>query len=187
MIDEQQKPENGKPQYRHRYDALAKVTGKAKYAGEFSEPFPKQTCCTRGWCSPPFPRGTIVSIDAAAAEHAPGVVAVITPFNAPKLNAGKPEPPAWRSLSLLQDKLVHYNGQPIAVVVAKTLEQARYASELLKIRYENAPAKLQLPPQMTQQERVAKARWPRIPGKESPGDKRGDVDRRIRQGNGHAR
>lgn len=175
MTDEQKMPANGKPQYRHRYDALAKVTGKAKYAGEFSEPFAKREMLYARLVQSTIPAGTIVSIDAAAAEHSPGVAAVITPFNAPKLNPGKPEPPASRNLSLLQDKQVHYNGQPIAVVVAETLEQARYASELLKIGYEKAPAKLDLPPRMQKQERLARARWPKIPGKESPSDTRGDV------------
>lgn len=175
MIDEQEKPANDQPQYRHRYDALAKVTGKAKYAGEFSEPFSKEEMLHARLIQSTIPAGTILSIDVSAAEHAPGVVAVITPFNAPKLNAGKPEPPASRNLSLLQDKLVHYNGQPIALVVARTLVQARHAGELLKIRYEKVPAKLELPPHMTKQERQARARWPKIPGKESPGDRRGDV------------
>ncbi len=72
------------------------------------------------------------------------MVAVLTPFNAPKLNTGKPEPPARRNLSVLEDTEVHYNGQPIAVVVANTLEQARYAASLLKVKYTPKPAKLEL-------------------------------------------
>lgn len=185
MIDEQHRPANGQPQYKHRYDALAKVTGKARYAGEFSEPFPKADMLYARLVQSTIAAGAIVSIDASAAEHAPGVVAVITPFHAPRLNAGKPEPPAWRNLALLQDKLVHYNGQPIALVVANTLEQARYASDLLKIHYQKAPASLQLPSHMTPQERLAKARWPKIPGKESPGDKRGDVAAGFRDAKVH--
>ena len=47
-----------------------------------------------------------------------------TPFNAPKLQVGKPQPPAKRNLTVLQDAEVHYNGQPIAVVVAKSLVEA---------------------------------------------------------------
>ena len=177
MINHDEKPARDRPQYRFRYDALAKVTGRARYAGEFSSPFPKNDLLYARLVLSTIPAGTILSIDSTAAEHAPGVVAVITPFNAPKLIAGKPEPPASRSLSLLQDKQVHYNEQPIGIVVAKTLEQARHGAELLKIRYEQAPAKLELPPQMTKQARLEQARWPRNPGKESPGDKRGDVSK----------
>ena len=65
-----------------------------------------------------IPSGTIVSIDRVAADRAPGVIAILTPFNAPKLNPGPPQPPARRNLSLLQDADVSYNGQPVAVVVA---------------------------------------------------------------------
>lgn len=176
MINEENKLAKDRPQLPHRYDALAKVTGKARYAGEFSSPFSKEDLLYARLVQSTIPSGTILSIDASAAEHAPGVVAVITPFNAPKLNTAKPEPPASRTLSLLQDKQVHYNGQPIAVVVAKTLEQARHAESLLKIRYEKTPARLELPPQMAKQDRLSEARWPKIPGKESPGDKRGGVD-----------
>lgn len=175
MIEEQGKSSGARPQYQHRYDALAKVTGKAKYSGEFSEPFPKEEMLYARLVQSTIPAGTIISMDTSAAMRAPGVVAVITPFKAPKLNPGRPEPPATRNLSLLQDRQVHYNGQPIAVVVAKTLEQARCAAQLLKVRYQKAPARLKLPQQMPQEEQSAKARWPRIPGKESPGDRRGDV------------
>ena len=62
------------------------------------------------------------------AEQAPGVLAVLTHENAPKLpteaiaacrRRGEPH-----ACTLLQDDRVHYNGQPVAVVVADTLEQA---------------------------------------------------------------
>jgi xanthine dehydrogenase YagR molybdenum-binding subunit len=45
-------------------------------------------------------------------------------------------------LSLLQDDAIHYNNQPIAVVVADTLEHARDAAARLRIEYETAPAVL---------------------------------------------
>jgi xanthine dehydrogenase YagR molybdenum-binding subunit len=43
MIDghDEAKPAGDQPQYKTRYDGLAKVTGKARYAAEFSSPFPK--------------------------------------------------------------------------------------------------------------------------------------------------
>ncbi|MDP9040126.1 MAG: xanthine dehydrogenase family protein molybdopterin-binding subunit [Acidobacteriota bacterium] len=159
----------------YRYDALAKVTGKAKYAAEFSSPFPKDRLVYALMVQSTIPNGTIASMDRTAAERAPGVVAVLTPFNAPKLNASKPEPPARRNLSVLEDTEVHYNGQPIAVVVAQTLEQARFAAALLKVKYTARPAKLDLPEKLAKENRLGEARWPKNPGKEPPGNKRGDV------------
>ena len=85
---------------------------------------------------------------------------MITPFNAPKLPVGKPQPPAKRSLTVLQDTNVGYNGQPIAVVVAKSLTEAMHAARLLKITYNEQPAKLEF---MT---RLGEARPPKSAGKE---------------------
>jgi xanthine dehydrogenase YagR molybdenum-binding subunit len=179
MMDDSQK-QDGKgappPQLAYRYDGIAKVTGKAKFASEFSSPFPKDQLAYARMVQSSIPCGTLLSIDRAAAERAPGVLAVLTPFNAPKLNTGKPEPPARRNLSVLEDTEVHYNGQPIAVIVATTLEQARYAETLLKVKYKARPAKLELPAELAKQNRLGEARWPKNPGKDTPGNKRGDVE-----------
>jgi xanthine dehydrogenase YagR molybdenum-binding subunit len=156
-------------QLNHRYEGIAKVTGKAKYAAEFSQPFPKADLAYAYIVQATIPSGTIASIDRYTADLAPGVIAILTPFNAPKLNQAPPEPPARRNLSLLQDKDVHYNGQPIAVVVAKSLNEAKAAARLLKIKYVSKPA------QVNFMEKLADARWPKNPGKEPPGNHRGDV------------
>jgi xanthine dehydrogenase YagR molybdenum-binding subunit len=156
-------------QLNHRYEGIAKVTGKAKYAAEFSQPFPKADLAYAYIVQATIPCGTIASIDRYTADLAPGVIAILTPFNAPKLNQAPPEPPARRNLSLLQDKDVHYNGQPIAVVVAKSLNEAKAAARLLKIKYVSRPA------QVNFMEKLADARWPKNPGKEPPGNHRGDV------------
>ena len=118
-----------------RVEGPEKVTGQAKFAAEFS---PKHVACGVLVTST-IPSGTISRMDTAAAQSAPGVVTILTPFNAPKLpDGGKAavHPPAGRVLSLLQDNQVHYNNQPIAVVVAETLNQAVYAASLLVIRYQ---------------------------------------------------
>lgn len=152
-----------------RYDGRAKVTGRAKYAGEFSEPFPKKDLVYAYIVQSTIPCGTIVSIDRTPAERSSGVISVLTPFNAPKLPPGKPEPPARRNLSLLQTNEVHYNGEPIAVVVARSLDEARAAATLLKIKYAPKPAKLDF------MNRLGEARWPKQPGKEPAGNHRGDL------------
>ncbi|NED55981.1 xanthine dehydrogenase family protein molybdopterin-binding subunit, partial [Micromonospora aurantiaca] len=40
----------------------------------------------------------------------------------------------------MQDDQVHYAGQPVAIVVADTLEQAQYAAGLVRVDYDEAPS-----------------------------------------------
>ncbi len=124
-----------------RLDGPAKVTGKAKYAAEFEVP----NVAYAVMVTSTIPQGRIVRMETAQAERAPGVVKILTPDNAPKLPQGGKtavHPPAGRVLSLLQDDQVHYNNQPIAVVVAETLNQAIFAASRITVRYQAAPAKL---------------------------------------------
>jgi xanthine dehydrogenase YagR molybdenum-binding subunit len=124
-----------------RVDGPAKVTGAAKYAAEFDIPNLSYALMVTSSIA----NGKITRMDTAAALRAPGVLAVMTPANAPKLpQSGKAavNPPAGRVLSLLQDNEVHYNNQPIAVVVAQTLNEAIYAASLVNVRYQVAPARL---------------------------------------------
>src|SRR5439155_8180622 len=116
---------------RNRVDGRAKVTGAAKYSVEFQVPN-----SAYGWTvESNMAKGKILSIDTKSAEAAPGVLAVVTHLNAPK-----PEEPAAKKdrsqshgirseerLPFGDDK-IHYAGQYVALVVAKTIEQARYAA-----------------------------------------------------------
>ena len=166
------KPDTPNPRLRqmdHRYEGLSKVTGKAKYAAEFKEPFPSKDLLYAYIVQATIANGAIASIDPTAAERAAGVIAVLTPFNAPKLPTPPPQPPARRNLTVLQDTSVSYNGQPIALVVARSLPEARFAARQLKIKYNAQPAKLDF------HGRLAEARWPKNPGKEPAGNKRGDL------------
>ncbi len=113
------------------------------------------------------PSGEIVSMDTTAADRASGVVKILTPFNAPKLPIVKPQPPATRKLSLLQDRLVYYNNEPIGVVIAKSQVEAAQAAALVKVRYKQAPAKLHF------DNRLSEARDPKsasAPIKRKPGE-----------------
>ncbi len=76
---DQQKPP-AMPQPPHRYEGVDKVTGTIKYAAEFTGPFPRGKMAYAYMVQSTIPSGTIASIDSKAAEHAPGVIAVITPF-----------------------------------------------------------------------------------------------------------
>jgi xanthine dehydrogenase YagR molybdenum-binding subunit len=169
MSEQQQQPAP-LPQPPHRYDGVAKVTGTAKYAAEFKEPFAKDDLVYAYMVQSTIPCGSVKAIDAKAAERAPGILAVLTPFNAPKLPVGPPKPPGKRSLTVLQDNQVNYNGQPIAVVVARSLPEAWQAAQLLKIIYDAQPAKLDF------MGRLDEARPPKNPGKDPAKKVRGDLN-----------
>ena len=125
-----------------RVDGVAKVTGAAKYAAEFARPDLAYGAIVQSTIA----KGRIVTIDTAAAERAPGVLAVITHENAPKLPYQRqhPTPPVdpeiGAQLPMLQDDLVRHNGQYVALVVANTLEQATHAADLVRIAYDEEPA-----------------------------------------------
>src|SRR5207248_4955673 len=84
------------------------------------------------------PSGRIATIDTRDAERSPGVLLVLTHQNAPQLpqrGRAAVNPPAGRVMSLLQDDVVSYNGQPIAVVVADTFERATAAASKVRVSY----------------------------------------------------
>ncbi len=120
-----------------RVDGKVKVTGKAKYAAEFQIP----NLAYAVMITSTVASGRIQRMDVGAAEKSPGVLKVMTPFSAMQLpNGGKSavHPPAGRVLTVLQDTAVHYNNQPIGVVVAGTLNQALYAASLVGVKYQTA-------------------------------------------------
>ena len=115
-----------------RVDGLAKVTGKAKYTAEFQIPNVSYGFIVLSTVA----KGRITAIDTREAEQAGGVIRVFTHLNAGRLG---PAPaagaaPAW-SWPLQSDR-VFFNGQPIALVVAESYEQARYAARLVKTTYQ---------------------------------------------------
>ncbi|MDB6005079.1 MAG: Aldehyde oxidase and xanthine dehydrogenase [Prosthecobacter sp.] len=125
--------EQGKPI--NRVDGRLKVTGAAKYPAEFSPPKTAHAWPVTSTIS----KGSIKAIDISAAEHAPGVLSVITHLNALKLaeppNDKKSEGIRIEQRAPLKDATVHYGGQYVALVVAEKLEQARHAAGLIKITY----------------------------------------------------
>ncbi|CAN5693299.1 xanthine dehydrogenase family protein molybdopterin-binding subunit [soil metagenome] len=115
-----------------RVDGLAKVTGKAKYTAEFQIPNISYGFIVLSTVA----KGRITAIDTSEAEQAGGVIRVFTHLNAGKLGPAPAAgaPPAW-SWPLQSDR-VFFNGQPIALVVAESYEQARHASRLMKVVYQ---------------------------------------------------
>jgi xanthine dehydrogenase YagR molybdenum-binding subunit len=124
-----------------RIDGPLKVCGAARYSAEFTMPRMAHAVLVQST----VPNGRIARIDTAAAERSPGVVAVLTHRNAMRLpqgGKGAEQPPQGRVLALLQDDQVHYNGQPVAVVVADTLEQALGAAATVRVEYQRTAAAL---------------------------------------------
>lgn len=126
-----------------RLDATAKTTGAARYSAEYPYPDLAYAALVHAAVS----RGRITDIDTTDALAVPGVLAVITHQNTPAL---KPPPkPSMLDLSTraspiavnyLNTDEVHWNGQPVAVVVADTLEAARHAAKLVRVTYDEAQA-----------------------------------------------
>jgi xanthine dehydrogenase YagR molybdenum-binding subunit len=124
-----------------RVDGRLKVTGAATYAAEFKIPNLTYAVIVQST----IPSGKIQSMDVSMAKRLKGVLAVMTPENAIKLpqqGRAAVNPPAGRVMSLLQDTDILYNNQPIAVVVAETLEQATHAASAVRVEYQASPAKL---------------------------------------------
>ncbi|MGE5650681.1 MAG: xanthine dehydrogenase family protein molybdopterin-binding subunit, partial [Bacillota bacterium] len=124
-----------------RIDGPLKVCGAARYSAEVALPRMAHAVLVQST----IPNGRITRIEGAAAERVPGIIAVLTHKNAMKLPQGgraAVQPPHGRVLSLLQDDKVHYTGQPVAVVVAESPEQAQQAAAMLRIDYARVPAVL---------------------------------------------
>ncbi|GAB2775112.1 xanthine dehydrogenase family protein molybdopterin-binding subunit [Amycolatopsis magusensis] len=121
-----------------RVDGTAKTTGEARFAAEY--PYPGLTYAAMAHAT--IARGRITAIHTEAALAVAGVLTVLTHENAPPMK--KPPKPTPLNLSTmasgtrinyLNTDEVHWNGQPIAVVVAETLEAAREAAALVTAEY----------------------------------------------------
>jgi xanthine dehydrogenase YagR molybdenum-binding subunit len=125
-----------------RRDGVLKVTGAAKYAAD-QHPSGMLYAVL---ATSSIARGRVAHLDVAAAKAHPGVVEVITPANRPALAQDPDEKsnPFMFRLDLLQNDRVRYAGQPIAVVIAETLEAATEGANLLAPRYEAEPARVGL-------------------------------------------
>jgi xanthine dehydrogenase YagR molybdenum-binding subunit len=121
-----------------RIDGRAKVTGAAKYAGEFAAPDLAYGVVVNST----VPKARIVSIDASRALAVGGVIDVITHKNRVKM-ATKDEdyrdelaPEDGAPFRPLYDDRVHFNYQPVALVIADDAETARFAATLVDIQYQ---------------------------------------------------
>jgi xanthine dehydrogenase YagR molybdenum-binding subunit len=120
-----------------RIDGPLKVQGQARFSAEF----PMQGMLYASLAFSTIPKGRIKTLDTSAAEAASGVVLVMTHRNSLPL---KPMPlfgsaskaAGGDNLPVMQDDLIHWNGQPIAIVLAETQEQADHAKSLIRCTYQ---------------------------------------------------
>ena len=124
-----------------RIDGPLKVQGAAHFAAEFAP----EGVAYAALVFSTIAKGRIVTLDTAAAEQAPGVALVMTYHNAPRM---QPMPlfmtaekaAGGDNLPIMQDDRIHWNGQPVALVLAETQEQADHAKSLIHATYEAEPA-----------------------------------------------
>ncbi len=126
-----------------RVDGREKVTGTARYTADIALPRLAHAAIVGST----IPNGRVVAIDTTKALSASGVINILThenlsklaaqPYLLPSLAGG---PASGESFFPMQDEVVHYAGQPIALVVADSLERARYAASLVSVTFERAPS-----------------------------------------------
>ncbi|MET9871764.1 molybdopterin cofactor-binding domain-containing protein, partial [Streptomyces sp. NPDC006386] len=120
-----------------RVDGRLKVTGRAKYAADHVPDGVVHAVVVDSSVA----RGRITAIDTRAAHAQPGVLGVLSHLDKPEL-AYRDNPGAWldpavgERLHVFQDDKVRFFGQPVAVVVARTLEAAQHAADLVKVSYD---------------------------------------------------
>ncbi len=119
-----------------RLDGPLKSRGKAVFAAEF----PMDNMVYAALAFSTIAKGRIATLETTEAEAADGVVLVMTYRNTPRMA----RPPAFMTsdkagsgddLPVMQDECIHWNGQPVAVVLAETQEQADHAKSLIRMTY----------------------------------------------------
>ncbi|KWT96725.1 MULTISPECIES: aldehyde oxidoreductase molybdenum-binding subunit PaoC [unclassified Variovorax] len=125
----------GKPT--DRIDGPLKTAGTAPYAYERHDVAPD---AAYGYVvGAGIAKGRIASMDLRAARAAPGVLAIVTAENAGKLGKGN-----FNTAKLLGGPEIDHYHQAVALVVARTFEQARAAAQLVRIEYTRSEGRFDL-------------------------------------------
>jgi len=123
-----------------RIEGPAKVRGLAPYAFEH-EGFEHERGAPAVFVAlvqSPIASGRITRLDPSAAEQLPGVLAVITYLNAPRIGE------VYDELRVLQEPAVSYVGEPVAAIVAESSEVARAAIGAVNVNYDQQPTDVRL-------------------------------------------
>ncbi|MEV4630014.1 xanthine dehydrogenase family protein molybdopterin-binding subunit [Micromonospora sp. NPDC049523] len=156
-----------------RVEGRAKVSGTARYTAELVLPGLVHAVLVGAR----IPSGRVIAIDTGKAERAEGLIAVLSHFNLPPI-PGKPRllpslvglAAPGESFFPMQDEVVHYAGQPIAIVVADTIERAEHAASLLRIDFAELPAHTVLDQVRDQAYEPQRIFGGMLPGRNSRGD-----------------
>jgi len=112
-----------------RVDGRLKVTGTARYSAEW----PQERLVHAALVTSAPGRGRVRSVDARAARSMPGVLAVYSPDEPLKYASDPSKPGQGRAVHALDRPDVDYSGQPVAVVLADTLERAVHAAARVRV------------------------------------------------------
>lgn len=131
-----------------RVDGQLKVKGEARFAAEYRI----ENVAHGALCFSPIARGKIKSIGTSAASNSPGVISILTHENAPEMkrtpvfgkDSGDEPGAAASSIMFLNTDEIYFSGQPVAVVVAETLDEAAHAAALIVVEYEEQEARLSI-------------------------------------------
>lgn len=125
-----------------RHDARDKVAAATAYAGDWAMPGMLHGVVLRS----PYPSARITRLDTQRAAALPGVVAIMTAADVPRNTLSTDVPgqtttvgPLRATLHVLAEGRVRHQGEPVALVAAETLEQAREAAEAIDVGYEPIP------------------------------------------------
>jgi CO/xanthine dehydrogenase Mo-binding subunit len=130
----------GKPL--RKVDAMGKAVGATVYAGDFSMPRMLHAKVFRS----SKVSAKILRLDVSKARSLPGVVCILTGADVPnaRLVSDMPGQTGQKQrkgsdVPVLAQDVVHFYGEPIALVAAETLEIAEKALKLIEIEYEPLP------------------------------------------------
>ena len=157
-----------------RVDGRAKVTGQARYSAEFNPAGLVHAVAIVSTIA----KGRVVSIDDSQAKTIPGVIAVLTHENMPKISkqpdshdkGGKP----GQTLVPIQEAAIEYAGQYVGLALAETLAAAMEAAGRVKVKYAEDK------PHLWDGEAAPDAKKPEKMGRKDPPDsERGDAERAL--------
>ena len=123
-----------------RLDGPLKVRGEARFAAEYV--MKGMVYASLRYST--IARGAVTTLETGAAEAAAGVVLVMTHRNSPRMQPPPmfltgPKAAGGANLPVMQDPSIHWNGEPVAIVLAETQEQADHAASLIEVSYESGP------------------------------------------------
>ena len=118
-----------------RVEGVEKVTGNGKYAAEYEV----KNVCYGVLVGSTVPSGSIQSILVDKAKQVEGVLDVITHLNRPLVPGLADQEKIKKAnigLPIFHTDKIYFKGQPIALVIADTLEDATFAASLVEAEYQ---------------------------------------------------